>query len=181
MASQIKLGHILTAETIFQTFEMKTELIVSVALICTFFFLGCNKKFDHKPYTETNNPTNCELCGYANSMEGQYRGNSTTTASYPTQDSLTVSLEHIFLNLGPKIDSNIMYFRRTKDFDTRPTQIDTVTINTNGGDFYPDAYPGNYINSCSMKIANDSMYIHNAVSYHIGYSILLDFKGKKLP
>lgn len=160
---------------------MKKKSIISILLICILISWGCNKKFKHLTSGETSLPTHCELCDYADQISGQYRGYSETDGDFPDHDSLTIALEHIFLELGPKIDSNVMYFRRTEDFDTKPTHIDTVAINSNDGNFYPEDYPGNYYNSCTMKVMNDSMYIHHGVTYHIGFAVLMDFKGKKIP
>lgn len=141
----------------------------SIPFTLLVLLLSCNKKFDHSIPIESA-PTSCELCSYADQISGQYRGYSHWHYN-AFQDSLTVSIEHIFLNLGPYTDSTTMYFKRTKDFDTKPTRTDTVCIQTNSGNFNPAA----------MKIFNDSMII-NERYYSTRYSVIvLNFKGKKIP
>lgn len=142
----------------------------SISWILLILLLSCNKKFNHKISAENTAPVSCGLCSYADQISGQYRGYASSQFN-AFHDSLTVSIEHIFLNLGPYTDSTIMYFKRTKDFDTRPTRIDTVSIRTTSGDFKP----------VQMKIFNDSMII-NEKNYTNKYSVIvLDFKGKKIP
>lgn len=146
---------------------MKTTKSISFILLLV--LCSCNKKFKHTISAEST-PKSCELCSYADQISGQYRGQAYSQYYY-FQDSLTVTMEHIFLNLGPQTDSTTMYFRRIKDYDTKPTQIDTLLINTNNGDFSP----------VDMKIANDSMTILQMYNTPIISVIKLDFKGKKIP
>lgn len=146
---------------------MKTLKSISCILLLLLF--SCNKKFKHSiPSDKTT--TNCELCSYADQISGQYRGISHSHFN-TLQDSLTVSIEHIFLNLDPYTDSTTMYFKRTKDFDAHPTRIDTVLIRKNSGDFTPVA----------MKIFNDSMTIREEYYSTKQNIIVLYFKGKKIP
>lgn len=143
----------------------------SIPFVLLLLLFSCNKKFDHSISNEVTIPANCELCSYADQISGQYRGFSYSQYYY-FQDSLTVTMEHIFLNLGPQTDSMTMYFRRIKDFDTKGTRIDTVLIKKNSGDFNPVA----------MKIFNDSMTIDEKIYTHSnGPVIILNFKGKKIP
>lgn len=144
------------------------QFILSVLLLV---LLSCNKKFKHTISTAGTIPAVCELCEYANQISGQYRGHASSFV-YQWQDSLTVSLEHIFLNLGPQTDSTTMYFRRVLDFDTRPTGIDTVRIDNSSGNFAP----------VEMWIYSDSMIIRPTVyDHYYGALPIMEFKGKKIP
>ncbi|WP_300660464.1 hypothetical protein [Fluviicola sp.] len=149
---------------------MKPSNLKSISCILLLLLLSCNKKFDHSIPAQNTIPASCALCNYADQISGQYRGQAYSQYYY-FQDSLTVTMEHIFLNLGPQIDSTTMYFRRIKDYDTKPTQIDTLLINTNNGDFSP----------VDMKIANDSITILQMYTAPSISVIKLDFKGKKIP
>lgn len=147
------------------------KALQSISFVLLVLLLSCNKKFKHTISNEGTIPAECELCEYAEQISGQYRGFASSFV-YQWQDSLTVSMEHIFLNLGPQTDSTVMYFRRIKDFDTRPTGIDTVSIQINSGNFAP----------VEMWIFGDSMIIRPTVITHSQGKIpIMEFKGKKIP
>lgn len=140
----------------------------SISYILLILLFSCNKKFNHTIPVQTI-PV-CQLCNYADQISGQYRG-KVISPLYGYQDSLTIRMEHIFLNLGPQADSIIMYFRRVHDFDSKPTSIDTVFIRSNNGDFNPVA----------MKILGDSMIINRTVPTHSGPASTFYFTAKKIP
>ena len=147
---------------------MKSLQSISCILLLTLF--SCKKEFKHEIPTGEFIPSNCELCGYADQISGQYRGHA-IFHSGNFDDSLTISMEHIFLNFGPQLDSTTMYFRRVQDFDSVATSIDTLSIQTNAGNFY-------YV---SMKIFGDSMIIHQTMPTPVGDIPMFDFKGKRIP
>jgi len=144
---------------------MKILLLTSCIFLVVLF--SCKKEFNHS-ISADNTPTMCGLCSFADHISGQYRGYASSGYSN-YYDSLTISIEHIFLNLGTKSDSTIMYFRRVKDFDTRPTIIDTVK--TDSGDFAP----------VKMVFRNDSLIINQFYQTHSGKVPIFNFKGKKIP
>lgn len=78
--------------------------------------LSCSK-FEHQEVT-TEIPS-CELCAWADSLEGDYAGTYTLAYVNPmgyndTIDSLHFSVQHIFLNKGPLDDSTRMFFQVTR-------------------------------------------------------------------
>ena len=78
--------------------------------------LSCSK-FEHQEVT-TEIPS-CELCAWADSLEGDYEGTYTlafvNSMGYnDTIDSLHFSVQHIFLNKGPLDDSTRMFFLVTR-------------------------------------------------------------------
>lgn len=147
---------------------MKALQSISCILLLTLF--SCKKEFKHEIPTGEFIPSNCELCDYADQISGQYRGYA-FFHSGNFDDSLTISMEHIFLNLGPQLDSTTMYFRRVWDFDSVSTRIDTVSIQTNTGNF----------NATPMKIFGDSMIINQTTPIPAGFIPSFSFNGKKLP
>ncbi len=107
--------------------------LLGLALVAT---TACKKrKFDH---TATPTPGACELCAYADSLEGTYTG-QVTGQDYPTPHDQTVTFEHIFLNFNSPIDSAIMFLRKTKtDLTTGETWIDTISIHSDSGRTFDD-------------------------------------------
>ena len=81
---------------------------------------GC-RKFKH---TADSNPR-CSLCAYAESLEGSYYGEaeglSVASATNQWNDSLRVTVEHVFLNKGTYYDSTVMWFKLTKKFKSVST------------------------------------------------------------
>jgi len=146
---------------------MKTPQLISFILLL--LLISCDKKFKHEIPTGEFIPSNCELCGYADQVSGQYRGYA-IFHSNNSHDSLTINMEHIFLNLGPQLDSTTMYFRRVWDFDLVSTTIDTVSIQTNTGNF----------NATPMKIFGDSMIINEQMPIPAGFIPIFSFNGKKI-
>lgn len=157
---------------------MKNTLQLILLFIVLTLASGCHKKFDHTPFTKTAIPSDCPLCDYADSLQGQYRGLATGFETPSNHDSLTITMEHIYLNLGNSLDSTKMFFKRIKQFDSSPDlETDTVALTSNSGIFYSgDSY--------NLSIIGDSMHIYDF--YFDGQmpsatAILLQFDGKKLP
>ena len=76
--------------------------------------LSCSKKFDH---TTLDVPA-CELCDYADSLEGTYRGRAAGSSvwdnpSYPggQSDSITMIATHFFLGKSAYMDSTRMFIK----------------------------------------------------------------------
>jgi hypothetical protein len=142
----------------------------SISFILLVLLISCTK-FKHEISTEETIPSNCALCNYADQISGQYRGYAFSQYSN-WHDSLTLSIEHIFLNLGPQTDSTTMYFRRVFDYDTRPTRIDTVLINNSSGNFTPVA----------MQISGNSLNIYSTIqASSTVFLVTMSFNGTKIP
>lgn len=90
------------------------KLLTTFILLAVILF-GC-KKFDHKN-SEVEIPS-CELCSWADSLEGEYAGHYDYSISgmvqFETTDSLHFTVQHIYLNKGPLDDSTRMFFEVTR-------------------------------------------------------------------
>lgn len=108
---------------------------------------GCNK-FEH---TASLVEKQCTLCAFADSLTGTYEGLA-TGISVPSfygngTDSMTVTVEHIFLNFDQHTDSTVMFFKTTKKFHSQPyVYYDTVAICTSDGAVIEPEYPTYTIN-----------------------------------
>ena len=146
-----------------------------LALCACSYVLSC-KKMD---YSELG--TSCELCAFASETEGTYRGlmswdsimginpNNNVTLS----DSVTVDVEHIFLNNNAYDDSTTMYFRTTWVRDqVGVINVDTIQIHDPNG--VVSFFSGYRISNHSH--VSRSSRIYNGVyqkfseyeSYHVG-------------
>lgn len=108
---------------------MKT--ILSFALVAS--LLSCNKYEHPDDYFP-----NCDLCAFAESIEGTYRGEVqglqlSTNTNYT--DSVTMTVEHIFLSNNLIDDSTNMYFAITHERDSIDPGIfyDTIQIRSLSG------------------------------------------------
>ena len=90
--------------------------IIYIFFAITLIVISC-KKFN---YQEKSTPS-CELCSYADSLEGNFRGKvyGTAFSSY-SNDSATVTIEHIYLNNNTFEDSTNMYIKVSYIFDQEP-------------------------------------------------------------
>lgn len=157
---------------------MKTVIILFSFLL----ILGsCNKKFKHEGPVSPQT-VSCELCDYADSISGTYRGFS--DIDYHPDDSVTITLEHIFLNLGNNLDSTSMYFKVTKTFDSSSSPwISTVLLESKNGNiglFYSTSSWSNNTSWGTMYVKEDSLYVNDYVNNNMGSIEIMDFKGKKL-
>jgi hypothetical protein len=89
---------------------MIRSLFISIVAIGLFY--SC-KKFEHEDVLISK--TDCELCNWADSLNGSYAGYLTTTAqnymgTNQWIDSLHFDVQHVFLAMGPLDDSTRMYF-----------------------------------------------------------------------
>ncbi|MFT5778886.1 MAG: hypothetical protein ACI837_001843 [Crocinitomicaceae bacterium] len=89
-----------------------------------YLFLALNviscTKYDHH---EVNMDVSCELCDWADNLEGLYSGLMTSELNTPTlndiwYDSLYIQVSHIFMNLNSYDDSTAMYFQFTEYHDS---------------------------------------------------------------
>jgi len=79
--------------------------------------LSACSKFEHQE-TQVEIPS-CELCAWADSLEGMYVGNYNYQVTHPygfidTIYSAQFVIQHVFLNKGPMDDSTRMYFQVTQ-------------------------------------------------------------------
>lgn len=91
---------------------MKALKSISYLLLAVLF--SCNKKFKHSIQAD-NTPTSCKLCNYADNISGQYRGYASSEFNN-YHDSVTVSIEHIFLNNWNQIRFNHHVFPTCQRF-----------------------------------------------------------------
>lgn len=92
---------------------MKTLIVGTLVLIVCF---SCSK-FEHED-VNIEIPS-CELCAWADSLEGDYAGDYNYSfdnymGQNDTIDSLHFTVQHIFLNQGPLDDSTRMFFQVTR-------------------------------------------------------------------
>ncbi len=152
---------------------MKTStFFLIVGLIC--IFLSC-KKVD---YSELG--TSCELCAFASVTEGTYRGLMTwdsTSLTFPSgiilSDSVTVNVEHLFLNNNPYDDSTTMYFRTTWTRDqVGVINIDTIQIHNENGtvSFYSGYRISNHSHVTRSSRIKNGVYrkFSEYKSYYVG-------------
>ncbi|MDG1332618.1 MAG: hypothetical protein P8P74_09830 [Crocinitomicaceae bacterium] len=102
-------------------------------LICASIISACGK-YKHEP----SNPTSCELCAHAITLEGTYRGQVYINELFPSNeitDSATITVSQLFLNNNTYDDSTTMYFLTAFARDSLPNTIiyDTVNIHDTNG------------------------------------------------
>lgn len=152
--------------------------------------VGCSK-YEHPEMAVPN----CELCPYAESIEGTYRGRAGGLAVTPNPelpfyhtDSMTMIVRQIFLGQSPFIDSTKMFFETEYWFDyTQTHKFDTIEITSEAGHVEHHAYSEfgsdeTFINSDSFYIIyNDSIRI-NTIEYlpSIGLTSVFAATLKKL-
>lgn len=152
--------------------RVKTSIFISILLVGLFF--SCTK-FDH---LAANNPIKCDLCDFADSIEGTFVGLSNGVV-HPNgntpygSDTFYIELKHIFLNTASTIDSTVMFFR-TKAYQDSSIyyKYDTICINNRNG-MVLDAKFENYV------LNPDSIYIFEDWNTKYGYVIAYDFTGYK--
>jgi hypothetical protein len=78
----------------------------------------------------------CTLCDFAESINGTYRGHATGINVPSNSDSVTVTVQQIFLGNSHYEDSTILCFVTKQAFDQYPTYIitDTVQIKSPDGE-----------------------------------------------
>lgn len=118
-------------------------LVLSLGLVSS-----CNK-FEHETFTVPS----CELCDYAETLEGTYRGLSSGIFAPNYSDSMTLFVEQIFLGNSQYEDSTYLHFKVYWNFDSSSdTRIEMIRTNNTSGDFKngrynisPDSIVLNYV------------------------------------
>jgi hypothetical protein len=82
-----------------------------IFLSCALILFGC-KKMEYDNEIDFSD-LSCELCDFAEQIEGHYLGVSNAYAS-TADDSVTFDVQQIFLNESTFIDSTLMYFTVTQ-------------------------------------------------------------------
>ena len=91
---------------------------------------SCNK-FEH----ETQTIPNCELCDYAETLEGSYRGASGGIGVPNYDDSVTISVAQVFAGNSQYEDSTLIRLKVDYDFDSSPTtRTHTIQLLNDNGD-----------------------------------------------
>ena len=134
-------------------------IFLSIALL-----FGCSK-FDHQ---DLNVQQSCDLCDYADSLNGTYRGlvlNNELPAFVQlgdNYDSLTITVEHIFLNNDPYGDSLYMNFATSFAFDSIPDiTYDTIQIRSASGQVHDSEFD-------TYNILLDSIIIYYSGQFYTG-------------
>ena len=93
------------------------KFLIAITL-ATIFLFSC-KKFLHEEILVE--PMGCELCAWANSLEGEYDGHylysldvGSMGINIQEMDSLHFSIEQVFLDAGLHDDSTRMFFEVTR-------------------------------------------------------------------
>lgn len=129
---------------------MRSLVVLSFVL---FSLLSC-KKFDHQ---ELELP-NCELCDYAPTLEGSFRGYASGIAVPNYGDSMNIVLEQVFLGNSQYEDSTYIHYRVTYNFDSSSDDYEKIIrLKNTNGQFYQTVYAGSgsfvsYIDS--VRISN---------------------------
>ena len=136
---------------------MKSMKFLVTSFLVILFFSAC-KKFVHEDI-EAAIPS-CELCAWADSLEGEYDGyyNYTVNGSigqFTSIDSLHFSVQHIFLNKGPLDDSTRMFFQvtRTGGSDT-PDDVSIWVVDDSLGIFLNTGFD-------EIRMNRDSIYMRD--------------------
>lgn len=143
----------------------------------TFIILSCEKEFEHTNPIEVNSDTACHLCNYADSLEGTYRGVVSYYPWQPSNDTINIDVEHIFLSFGNHKDSTLMIFHFLQELIPAAAGYDsfTASIDNNSGIFYETPIGDR------LTIIGDSLHY---VDYFVGIEdtiLRYKFDGKKIP
>jgi hypothetical protein len=156
--------------------KMKNR-ILSLSIGAILLSLYSCKKFEHKG--EPKLPS-CELCEFADSIEGTYVGRSyglfqiNGSNAYHSNDTFQMDVTHIFLNTNSAIDSTIMFFRlESFDFLYHQVIVDTICINKRTGAVLETKYD-------TFIIQPDSVYIYREAYTPYGLLILNHHKAFKI-
>lgn len=93
---------------------------IIIILLFSIGLFGC-KKFEHE---NLDLSTTCELCDWADSIEGTYAGiihgyrDGDVNDPNAQHDTTAITIQHVFLNQNPYHDSTVMYFDVTRNGST---------------------------------------------------------------
>ncbi len=121
------------------------------------------RKFKHEP---TPSVESCELCSFAESLNGVYKGKQGPSIfgpinyCQPLADTFEYHVQHVFLNKGEYIDSTVMFFHIWGFYQTQPLNIfhDTISINNENGFV---ATPSSYGYNDIYLLNKDSVRIYD--------------------
>ena len=143
-------------------------------VLCT-VLLAC-KKFKHE---ELNAQPSCDLCAFADSLSGTYRGLvvHNEMPSFVTggnnYDSLTITVNHIFFDADPYGDSLYMNFETSFAFDSVPgITYDTIQIRSASGKVHASDHGDYYILPDSITIEHIGSFQTGPTNY-IGFPKLV--------
>lgn len=113
---------------------------ISLFALSVVVLFSCNKYEHHV----TVDSTPCELCGFADSITGMYKGFYWALYVPPgvntTTDTFEYQVNHIFLDKGDPIDSTVMFFEVLGQWQTfaTPMILDTIVLNARNGEVFSD-------------------------------------------
>ncbi len=157
---------------------MKLNLIIVVLL--TFFILGCSKD-------KAVEIPRCELCNFAESLNGTYKGIASGVAVYPdnpsipfsNNDSITIIVSHIFLHQNQIDDSTNMYFLPEYWYEMDQIhKFDTLKISSLDGYVQDKKFP---VQMLPSSISGNSYYKLNKDSIQINVEVYDQNSGSNVP
>ncbi len=113
-----------------------------ILLLAAFVLLNSCKKFKHQDLALPA----CSLCAFADSLNGTYRGFADGMATPENNqtgwgDSVTMTVEHIYMHTSQYEDSTVMHFRTSFKYDSEiKTIYDTIQIKGPYGVVLNEAY-----------------------------------------
>ena len=140
-----------------------------------FLIFGCEKEFENKELNEI--PDNCELCDFADSLNGVYLGEICgifLPSGVNCNDSCSYTVQHVFLpENGSYIDSTIMFFNvEQKIYTSSVIKNSIVAIENRTGNVIDPEFKNYTIQPNKLKILDD-------FSGKYGYVVVLSFTGYK--
>lgn len=151
----------------------KTLVLLSVGLL--FIGSSCKKEFNHTSPIEMNADNSCQICGYADSIQGIYRGLNSYHPWEPNDDTVNFKLEHFYMGLGNSKDSTLMFFHLMKDMGLPSAEALTVSMDNASGIFYQTPL-GDF-----LIIDGDSLHYRNVFFNGQDTVLIYQFDGKKIP
>lgn len=141
---------------------MRSLVILTFVL---FSLLSC-KKFDHQELPIPN----CELCDYAPTLEGSFRGYASGIAVPNYGDSMNIVMEQIFLGNSQFEDSTYIHYHVSYSFDSSTDNYqDVIRLKQANGTFHETIYSG----SGSFVSFVDSVRIYNTGETGLGSGLLI--------
>lgn len=132
--------------------------------------LASCEKYEHKDVVL---PV-CNLCEFADSLNGHYRGKATGICS-GCNDTLNYFIQHIFPpNLNMYEDSSIMYFSALSYFDSDTTNVTNETLKIDNSNGYVIVNGDNPTQDYEFYIRPDSMRLLNLIAVPSGGLPLID-------
>ncbi len=138
---------------------------ITLLTVFALALISCSK-FEH----ETLELPSCDLCEYAPSLEGSFRGYASGIAVPNYGDSMNVSLEQIFLGNSQYEDSTYIHYRATYNFDSSTDNFEKIIrLKNTDGEFVQTIYFG----SGSFVSYVDSVKIYNSGFDGVGNNVYI--------